>query len=190
MRKSMKKIVSAVIATLTVATLTLTAFAVDYAAMPEYNATPAQTVSITTDELSDAVSNVEEGSAVSVSVESVGALTISPSVVKKIDETGTDLEIVSPQATISIDADTIEKVGKINLSMHIYGNKDRIVVKMRSKKDLGCEAKITLTDCKMSEEALANANLYCNGKKVGPVEVDENGYPVITVTEGGTYVIK
>lgn len=61
---------------------------------------------------------------------------------------------------------------------------------MRSKKDFGCEVKITVTTCKMSAEKLATAHVYCDGEDMGPVELDENGNPVITVTKGGEYIIK
>ncbi len=42
----------------------------------------------------------------------------------------------------------------------------------------------------MCAEMLANAHVYCNGEDMGPVELDEDGNPVITVTKGGEYVIK
>ncbi len=190
MRKSMKKIISAAIAAMTVATLALTAFAADYAVPPSFGTAPYHPVSVTTNDLKDALDNAEAGADVSVSVDSVGSLTINPNVLKAIDKAEAVLEIVSPEATISIDASTIEKTRKLDLSMHIYGSSDRTVVKMRNKKELGCEVTIILNDCKMSAEKLAEANLYHNGKKVGPVELNEEGKPVITATEGGTYVIK
>lgn len=42
----------------------------------------------------------------------------------------------------------------------------------------------------MSAKKLAKAHVYCDGEDLGPVELDENGVPVITVTKGGVYEIK
>ena len=74
--------------------------------------------------------------------------------------------------------------------MKVYSSAKRAVVKMRSKKDFGCEVKIALTNCKMSAEKLENAHVYCDGEDLGPVVLNEDGVPVITVTKGGTYEIK
>lgn len=189
MKKGMKRFISAVLATMTAATLALTAFAADYAAPPVFTDTPSQTVSVTTSELKEALSDTSEGT-VTVNANSVKTLSISASVLKNLDKADSVLEIVSPKATVSIDASTIKKTRKLDLSMKIYSSTKRAVVKMRSKKDFGCEVKIALTDCKLNKEKLANAHVYCDGKDLGPVELNEDGVPVITVTKGGTYEIK
>ena len=45
MKKGMKRIVSAILAAMTAATLAVTAFAADYAMPPVFNDTPSETVS-------------------------------------------------------------------------------------------------------------------------------------------------
>ncbi len=189
MKKGMKRLISAILATMTAATLAITALAADYAMPPVFTSTPSQTVSVSTSELKEAVSNASDA-AVSVKANSVKTLSISASVLKALDKAEAVLEIVSPKAIITIDSETITKTRKIDLSMKVYSSAKRAVVKMRSNKDFGCEVKITLTNCKMSEEKLADAHVYCDGADLGAVELNENGAPVITVTKGGTYEIK
>ncbi len=189
MNKGIKRLISAVLATATAATLALTALAADYAEPPVFNSTPSQTVSVTTSELKEAVNNASEGT-VSVTTNSVKTLSISASVLKALDKAEAVLEVVAPKATVTIDASTITKTRKLDLSMKTYSSAKRAVIKMRSNKDFGCEVKITLTKCKMSAEKLANAHVYCDGEDLGPVELNEDGQPVITVTKGGTYEIK
>lgn len=189
MKKGMKRLVSAVLAAMTAATLAITAFAADYAEPPVFTSTPSQTVSVSTSELKEAVSNASEGT-VSVTANSVKTLSVSASVLKALDKAGSVLEVVSPKAVVTIDSETITKTRKLDLSMKIYSSTKRAVVKMRSKKDFGCEVKITLTNCKLSEEKLAKAHVYCDGADLGAVELNEAGQPVITVTKGGTYEIK
>ena len=202
MKKGMKRLIGAVLAVATAATLAVTAFAADYAEPPVFTDTPSQTVSVSNEELKEAVNNVVESIAdgnysegteapvVSVTANSVKSLSVSASVIKALDKAGANLEIVSPKATITIDASTITKVRKLDLSMKIYSSSKRAVVKMKSKKDFGCEVKIALTDCKMSASKLAKAHVYCDGEDLGAVELSEDGVPVITVTKGGTYEVK
>lgn len=189
MRNGMKRLISAVLATMTAATVALTAFAADYAEPPVFNSNPSETVAVTTTELKEAVTNASEGN-VTVTTNSVKSLTVSASVLKALDKADAVLEIVSPKATVTIDASTITKTRKLDLSMKTYSSAKRAVVKFRGNKDFGCEVKITLTKCKMSAEKLANAHVYCDGEDLGPVVLDENGCPVITATKGGTYEIK
>lgn len=202
MKKGMKRIVSAILAAMTAATLAVTAFAADYAMPPVFNDTPSETVSVTTQEMKEAIAGViadtadgaaseaEKTSVVTVNANSTKTLSVSASVLKALDKADTVLDIVAPKATITIDASTITKTRKVDLSMKTYSSEKRAVIKMRSKKNFGCEVKITLTDCKMSEAKLAKAHVYCDGEDLGPVELDENGKPVITITKGGTYEIK
>ncbi len=188
MKKGMKRLVSAVLAAMTAATLAVTALAADYAEPPVFTSTPSQTVSVTTSELKEAVNGAS--GTVSVTANSVKTLSISATVLKALDKADAVLEIVSPKAIVSIDASTITKTRKLDLSMKVYSSAKRAVVKMRNKKDFGCEVQITLIDCKMSAENLANAHVYCDGEDLGPVVLNEDGAPVITVTKGGTYEIK
>lgn len=192
MRKSAKRLVSAVVAVVSAMTMALSVSAADYFANPSYAGTPSQSVSVPTSELKDAAKSAVSGSSnASVDVNSTRKLQISTSVIKELAKSkDAVLEIVSPKATITIDSSTITKVRNVDLSMEITNSKSRTTIDMRSKKDFGCEVKITVTTCKMSAEKLANAHVYCNGEDMGPVELDEDGNPVITVTKGGEYVIK
>lgn len=190
MRKGMKRIVSAVIAAVSAATLALTALAADYTSAPIFPSTPSQTTSVSTSELKETVSAAAKGETATVTVSSVKTLSLTSSVIKALDKADSVLKIEAPKAEIEIDASTITKVRKVDLSMKVYSSAKRAVVDMRSKKDFGCEVKITLTKCKMSAERLAKAHVYCDGEDLGPVELNEDGLPVITVTKGGKYEIK
>lgn len=190
MNKGMKRILSAALAAMTAATLAVTAFAADYAEPPAFTSTPSQTVSVTTSELKEAVKNTANEGTVTVQANSVKTLSVGASVLKALDKADAVLEVVTPKAVVTIDAATITKTRKLDLSMKVYSSTKRAVVKMRTKKDLGCEVKIALVDCKMSAERLAKAHVYCDGEDLGPVELNEDGVPVITVTKGGTYEVK
>lgn len=190
MRKSIKRIVSAFVATVSAATLALTAFAADYFVAPTEPANSHQTSSVTTSELKETVAATAKGETSTITVSSVKTLSLTSSVIKALDKAGSVLKIEAPKAEIEIDASTITKVRKVDLSMKVYSSTKRAVVDMRSKKDFGCEVKITLTKCKMSAEKLEKAHVYCDGEDLGPVELNEDGLPVITVTKGGTYEIK
>lgn len=192
MRKSAKRLVSAVIAAVSAMTMVLSVSAADYASNPTYAGTPSQSVSVPTSELKNAAKSAVSGSSeASVEVTSTRKLQIATSVIKELAKSkDAVLEIVSPKATITIDSSTITKVRNVDLSMEITNSKNRTTIDMRSRRDFGCEVKITVTTCKMSAEKLATAHVYCNGEDMGPVEIDEDGNPVITVTKGGEYVIK
>lgn len=192
MRKSAKRLVSAVIAAVSAMTMVLSVSAADYASNPTYAGTPSQSVSVPTSELKNAAKSAVSGSSeASVEVTSTRKLQIATSVIKELAKSkDAVLEIVSPKATITIDSSTITKVRNVDLSMEITNSKNRTTIDMRSRKDFGCEVKITVTTCKMSAEKLAKAHVYCDGEDMGPVEIDEDGNPVITVTKGGEYVIK
>lgn len=192
MRKSAKRLVSAVIAAVSAMTMVLSVSAADYGSNPTYAGTPSESVSVPTSELKDAVKSAVSGSSeATVEVASTRKLQIATSVIKELAKSdGAVLEIVSPKATITIDSSTITKVKNVDLSMEITNSKNRTTIDMRSKRDFGCEVKITVTTCKMSAEKLATAHVYCDGEDMGPVEIDEDGNPVITVTKGGEYVIK
>lgn len=190
MKKCMKKITGAVAATAAIAVLAVTAFATDYVQAPTFSNTPSQLVSVTTSELNDAIENAGEKTAC-VEVKSTNSLSLSSSVLKTLNKNEDSvLKIISPKAEISIDALTIKKVRKVDLSMRVYSSEKITVLKMKSKKDFGCTIEIAVTSCKLSAEQLAKAHVYCDNEDLGPVEVNESGVPVITVTKGGTYTIK
>ncbi|MGN0695390.1 MAG: hypothetical protein ACI4J5_01345 [Oscillospiraceae bacterium] len=136
-----------------------------------------------------------------VTVKNTSKLVLNASTVKKLatTENGT-LEIVAPKATVSIAAESIKKVAKIDLSMSVKSANNSTRIVMNSDAKFGCEVKITVTTCKMKPSTLKKAHVYVTridpetGKKVeedlGPVELDEDGNPVITVTQGGEYTIR
>lgn len=189
--KGMKKAISVVLTVLMTAALAVTVYAADYSS-PLTNMAPS--VSVATAGVKDALKTTVNGTA-SIEVKTTASLPVSASTIKslKASKDGV-LEIKAPKATISIDAATVKKVVKVDLSSKIYSSAKKAVVDFRasSKKKFNCEVKITLTDCKMSKEKLANAHLYRDGEDLGTefIEINEAGQPVITVTTGGKYEIK
>ena len=186
--KGIKKLVGAYVALVATAALAVTAFAAEYAVVPVFSQDASTPVSVTTEAVTEAISG---SGAATVEVKSVAQLTLNPAVLKKLDKTsGAVLQVVSPKATISIDSSKITKARKVDLSMKLSNSSTKTTIKMRSKKDFGCEVKITVTSCKLSAAQLKTAHVYCDGEDLGAVELDENGLPVITVTKGGTYTIQ
>lgn len=208
MNKSSKRIVGVFAAVVLAAAMSVSAFAADYGSAPSYSDTTSTTPSTTSDEVSnsidDAVKNADPESGevkATVEVENTNSLVLTANTIKKLKETGDGtLEIVSPKVTISIDAASVDKAAKINLSSSVSNTKKSTTVKLVTKAKFGCEVKITVTSCKMSKAALKKAHVYVTAKDpetgkvttkdLGPVEVDENGNPVITATQGGEYTIK
>ncbi|MDE6746675.1 MAG: hypothetical protein K2J72_08570 [Oscillospiraceae bacterium] len=191
MRNSAKKLASAILALAMTAAMSVTAYAADYGMAPVPTTTASESTPATTEELTSAVESVKGDATAKVEVATTVGLTVKPTVLKELaKKDGGVLEIVAPKATISIDASTITKARNVNLSMKVTNTKSRTVINMASKKDFGCEVKITLTGCKLSAEKLENAHWYLNGKDMGPVELDEDGNPVVTLTKGGKIEIK
>lgn len=217
MRNDIKKLVSSVIAVVMTASMSVSVFAADYATVPSFPAVPSGSSSATSAEMIAAVKATEEKvngavdsavaaaadtidldstgeskepSTASVEVKSVSKLAVNPATVKKLAKSNVALEIVSPKATITIDPATITKARKIDLSMKVVNSAVRTKVKFRSKKDFGCDVQIALTACKMSAKKLASAHVYCDGEDLGPVELNDDGVPVITVKKGGVYEVK
>lgn len=213
MRSDIKKLLSTAIAVVMTASMSATVFAADYGQEPVFPSTPSTSSSATSSEISTAISEAvssavadavtaestgdtdssdksEAKATAVVEVKSVKSLTIKSTTIKDLVKSGVTLEIVSPTATVTIDPATVTKARKVDLSMKVVNTTSRTKVDFKSKKDFGCEVKITLTACKMSAKKLANAHVYCDGEDLGPVELDEDGLPVITVTKGGEYVIK
>lgn len=198
MRNNAKKLAGAVIALAMTASMSVTAYAADYGNVPVYNGSVSESTPATSDEMTSAINNAvaaevdgEDKAVASVTVTSTKDLAVKPSVLKELaKKDGGVLEFVAPKATISIDASTITKARNIDLSMKVTNSKTRTVVDLRSKKAFGCEVKITLTECKMSAKKLASAHWYLDGEDMGPVELDEDGNPVVTLTKGGKVEIK
>ncbi len=201
MRNTAKKLVSAVAALTMVASMSITAFAADYAGAPVIPSGSSASSSATVEEISGAIDNAvdaddsegeeENKKVATVEVKSTKNLSVKPSTIKDLaKKEDTVLEIVAPKATISIDSSTIKKAKNVDLTVKIVNSKSRTKLDFRSKKDFGCEVKITLTECKMSAAKLKNAHWYLNGEDMGPVELDEDGNPVITLTKGGEVEIK
>ncbi len=207
MRNSSKKIASAVIAITMVASMSVTAFAADYGVVIPVSSSASSATPVTeeavesaieeaigasdADEADSADSKEDAPKVATVTIASTKNLSVKPSILKTLAKSeNTVLEYVAPKATISIDSSTIKKARKIDLTMQVVNSKSKTTIDMRSKKSFGCEVKITLTKCKMSKAKLKAAHVYCDGEDLGPVELDENGNPVITVTKGGEYTIK
>lgn len=199
-----KRIVSVITAVVAAAAMSVTAFAADYGSAPSYPNTSSTAPSATTDEVKEsinaAIKDSKEGTA-TVEVENTKSLVLTADTLKKLAKTGDGtLEIVSPKVTISIDADSIKNAARTNLSASVKNTKSSTTVKFATKAKFGCKVKVAVTSCKMSKAALEKAHVYVSkvdpktGETVttdlGPVELDENGVPVITVAQGGEYTIK
>ena len=184
MRNAIKRTVSALLAVMTTAALTVTTFALGYDDDPGFaGSTPvtsSSTAAVTTEV-------IEAGT---VEVASLASVSVPYASIKNLAKAGGTLTIVSKQATITIDSSTIKKSRKIDLSMKVYGSTSRSVIDMRSRKDFGCDVQIVVTNCKMSAAKLAAAHVYCDDDDLGPVELNDAGQPVITVKKGGKYIIK
>lgn len=200
MRKTAKRIVSAVIAVATVMSVALTASAADYAQPPAYTPTTSQGVSASTETVStavkdavkDAVAGSDKSGTATVTVTSTNNLKVNATVIKELAKNGNStLEIVSPKATISIDASKIKSVKSLNLTAKISNsaNRSKIVIG-KNNKSFGCEVEITLTQCKLSLAKLKKAHWYLDDEDMGPVTLNEKNQPVITLTKSGTVVVK
>lgn len=198
MRNNAKKLAGAVIALVMTASMSVTAYAADYGLAPVPTTTPSESTSATSEEITSAISSAvetavdgEDKAVATVTVSSTNNLAVKSSDLKALAaKDGGVLEFVAPKATVSIDASTITKARKLDLSMKVTNSKSRTVINLRSKKAFGCEVKITLTECKMSAKKLASAHWYLDGEDMGPVELDEDGNPVVTLTKGGKVEIK
>lgn len=198
-----KRIVSVITAVVAAAAMSVTAFAADYGSAPSYPNTSSTAPSATTDEVKEsidtAIKDSKEGTA-KVEVENTKSLVLTADTLKKLAKTDGTLEIVSPKVTISIDANSVKNAARTNLSLSVKNTKSSATVKFATKAKFGCEVKVAVTSCKMSKAALEKAHVYVSkvdpktGETVttdlGPVELDENGVPVITVAQGGEYTIK
>lgn len=198
MRNTAKKLASAIVALAMTAAMSVTAYAADYAVVPVFNSSSSESTPASSDEMSSAISSAvetevdgEDKAVATVTVTSTANLAVKPSVLKDLAKKDSGvLEIVAPKVTISIDASTITKARNVDLSMKVTNSKARTIVNIKTKKNFGCEVKITLTECKLSAKKLASAHWYLDGEDMGPVELDEDGNPVVTLTKGGKVEVK
>lgn len=210
MKKSTKRLVSAVIAAASAMSMALSAYAADYGSEPSYSSTPSQGVAASTGSIAaevksavktavtDALKNVEtsdkkedSNKTAEVKVASTTNLKITTTVIKELAKSeNVELKIVSNKATISIDSSKIKSVKTVDLSARITNTDKKTKVKIGSNKSFGCEVKITLTQCKLSAAKLKKAHWYLNGEDMGPVKLDKSGRPVITLTKGGVIEVK
>ena len=217
MKNVMKRTVSAIVAVLTVAVTAVSAYAADYAHAPSFSDSPSESTSVTTGTISNAIDDAVSGAlngvtdtdasegdtagdkdssesgktVATVTAESNKNVRISATVIRQLaQKEDTVLNIVTPKAEFSIDSEDISKARNVNLSSTIENNKRSTTLNFSSKRDFGVAVRVTVTSCKLSKSRLAKAHVYCNGEDLGPVEIDENGNPVITVTKGGKYVIR
>ncbi len=195
MKKYTKKITCIALAVAAAATLTLAAFAAEYASAPNFSDAPSQSTDVTTGDVNNAIKEAtenEDGVAVAtIEAASTNNITLSANVMKALaDKENVILQIVTDEVTIEIDASTIENTKKINLSMDVKNTASKSVINFRSDAEFGCEVKVVLKNCKMSAKALENASVYCDGEELGAVEIDENGLPFFIATKGGKYEIK
>lgn len=195
--KGMKKVISVVLTVLTTVALASTVYAANYSSVFPSLTTSAPETSVSSATVADAIKALVADGKISgdatIEVKSIASLPISSSVIKALQASKDGvLTIVSPKVTFAIDAKSIAKVRKVDLSGKIYNTANRSVVDLRAKKDFGCTVKITITSCQMSKAQLASAHLYRNGDDLGDdkIEIDENGNPVISVTKAGKYEIK
>ncbi len=195
MKKYTKRITCIALAVAAAATLTLAAFAAEYASAPSFSDTPSQSTNVTTSDLNEAINDASENEdgvpVAKIEASSTDNLTLSATVMKTLADKGeVILQIDTDEVTIEIDASTIENTKKINLSMNVQNTSNRTVVSFKSSAEFGCEVKVIIKDCKMSATKLENASVYFNGYDMGSVEFTEDGLPFFIATEGGRYEIK
>ncbi len=215
MKNGMKKVLSVALTLVTLAATSVAASAAGYpdeavptapsvssrpVGMPAATTAAAseQAVSAPKAEITNAVTEIlssaadTEDAVASVAVKATTSLPVSASAIKSLAKakTGT-LEFVAPKATLSIEASTIKKATKVDLSSKVYSTAKKAVIDFRSDKAFGCEVKVAFTDCKMSKARLKNAKVYCDGELVDiEIEFNEDGDPVIAITKGGKWEIK
>lgn len=210
MKNGMKKVLSAALTLVTLAVTSVAASAMDYPpentpvvptpSAPSAGMAPvvvSQSVSAPKADITNAVSNIlssadSKDAVASVTVKATSSLPVSASAIKSLAQSKTGvLEFVAPKATISIDASTIKKATKVDLSSKVYSTSKKAVIDFRSDKAFGCEVKVAFTDCKMSKAKLRNAKVYCDGELVDvEIEFNDDGDPVIAITKGGKWEIK
>ncbi len=193
MRTGAKKFLGALAAVVTTAAFATSVFAADYASDPGYNNVIVNSDATSTEDIVSAIDTIKDADTkvATVEVKSTANLTVSASAIKALADKGEAvLELKAEKVTFAIDAATIEKVAKLNLGSSVTNTSKQTVITMKTSADFGCEVKAIITDCKLSQDQLAKAHLYLDGVDLGPVELNEDGYPVITMTRGGEYVIK
>lgn len=195
MKKYTKKLTCIILSVAAAAVLTVAAFAAEYASAPSFSDKPSQSTNVTTGALNNAISDaVKDDSGVAVATieaASTKNITLSANVMKALaKKENVILSIETKEVTLEIDASTVKNTKKVNLSMDVKNTNKKTVIDFRSNAEFGCEVKVIVHNCLLSEKQLEKAHVYCDGEDLGPVEIDENGFPVITVTKGAKYEIK
>lgn len=195
MKKYTKKLTCIALAVVATAALTVAAFAAEYASAPNFSDKPAQSTNVTTGTLNDAIDDAienDDGVAVAtIEAASTNNITLSANVMKALADKGNViLSIQTGEVTIEVDASTIVNTKKVNLSMDVRNTESKTVIDFRSSSEFGCEVKVIVNNCSLSENQLEKAHIYFNGEDTGPVEINEDGLPVITAVKGGKYEIK
>ena len=195
MKKTTKRITCAALAVSAAAALAVAAFAADYASAPSFSDTPSQSTTVTSGELNSAIDSAKENAegipVAVIEAASTNNITLSATVMKKLAEKeDVILSIRTDEVIIEIDGYSITNTKKVNLSMDIENTSNKTVIDFVSSADFGCEVKVIVLGCQLSEDKLSEASVYCNGDDMGYVDVNDDGNPVITVTKGGKYEIK
>lgn len=143
---------------------------------------------------SDKVKSVtlnEKNATVTIVANSIKKFVIDESVIKSFAECNKAVLVVnSPSMTMSINSSSVTKSAKVDLSANTYGNESRVTLEMGASGSLNCTVNVTLTDCNISSSDLAGLSLYKGNKKSGTFSVNYDGKPVISVSNGGQYVIR
>lgn len=195
MKKNTKKLTCIALALVAAATLTVAAFAAEYASAPNFSDKPSQSTNVTTGTLKDAIKDAAEndkGIAVAtIEAASTNNITLSANVMKALaDKENVILSIEAGSVTIEINSASIINTKKINLSMDVKSTDKKTVIDFRSNADFGCDVKVVINNCKLSEKQLESARVYLDGEDIGAVQIDENGLPFIIASKGGKYEIK
>ena len=135
----------------------------------------------------------DKSSAVTITLSSAKRLSLDSSVMEAFAKCKSAVMILnSPVMSVTINSSSVTKAGKLNLSTDIHGNEKRMSIDIGTSGKLSCTAVFTILDCDISSDDLKNMNLYYNNKKLEDVSVgiDADGNPVITVSSGGSYVIR
>ena len=133
----------------------------------------------------------EKSSTVTVKAASIKRFVIDESVITAFSKCkNANLYIVSSDAVIAINSSSVTSAAKLDLSSDVYSSSSRATFSMSHSGNFCCTMTVTLTGCNVSHSDLEDMNLYFNEKKSGTFKLTSNSEPIITVSKGGTYVIK
>ncbi len=133
----------------------------------------------------------EDLSMVMVNVSSLRNFSIDGSVMAalmKCDEAF--LQINTDEVEIMIASASVTTTESVDISTSVSAKNTRINVKFGDGSELGCNVSMTLLDCEISDDELAEMYVYRNSRKYSPVDLNVNNEPVINMSKGGSYEIK